>query len=361
MGVWDAAVTGAHKRRDKMVKERDEKINLQELVNEEEPEDQDEEEESEGEVLDDESGEEVTEPPSEGEGEEKEEAPSINIDDLSNRLSEMEKANMGLRKAVSSIRSEKQALAAKLEQLTEILATAKQQREEQVEEEPIPKIQVEVTEDGEVYLDPAKLAPVLNKVVQPIEQQTVYTRQQIDEMGKQQEIQRSINNVVSKKPEYSEAFQDILTSYNTMIETAKNYISEQGADPGIINNTDMAARVLYNTDFEKQLNEKNLSIDDMILLDKTTDPSLFSLRLERVMEKMSASKQKKVPQDKGSINVNELDKIANKKANLVGKRATPSHDEENLSLDNIANGLSVMDLVNMPDQKFNELLNVAEE
>ena len=64
MGVWDAAVTGAHKRRDKMVKERDEKINLQELVNEEEPKDQDEEEESEGEVLDDESGEEVTEPPS---------------------------------------------------------------------------------------------------------------------------------------------------------------------------------------------------------------------------------------------------------------------------------------------------------
>ena len=124
-----------------MTKEKDEKINLEELSNDEEP--QDEEILDEEEVLDEESGEELTEPPSEEEGDEKKEEPSsINIDDLSNRLSEMEKANKGLRKAVTSIRSEKQALAAKLEQLTEIHTAAKQQREEQAEEKPLPKIKV---------------------------------------------------------------------------------------------------------------------------------------------------------------------------------------------------------------------------
>ena len=178
-------------------------------------------------------------------------------------------------------------------------------------------------------------------------------------MNRKRGIQDSVNSVVSKKPEYSKAYQDILASYNAMMETAREYVSEQGTDPSIINNADIAARVLYDTEFEKQLNEKNLSIDDMILLDKTADPQLFSLRLERIMGKMSSSTQN---QGKRTINdTRELDKIASKKANLVGKRAASSPDDSDLSLDNIANSLSIMDLVNLPDKKFNELLNVAEE
>lgn len=303
-------------------------------------------------------------PPAEKDADKGEQEKTINIDDLTSKLEELERANKGLRDAIVNIRTEKQTLAAKLEQLSSMLMSAKEQRQQQLggdgeTQQKMPdKIKVEVTDDGDLYIPPEVLDQYLKQKVQPLEQTVNSATQNVTQIQRTQQIQSLVNSVVERDPSYKEAYQTMLEAYKEMQDRAKMMALEKGLNPDyVLSNIDAIAAMTYGTEFEKKLNAMGVDVDDIVALDKTADPMVLPTRLERVLKRIAKRRNKG---KEGNTDVENLDKLANKPTNLTGKRSSPPPSGE-VTLDNIANTLSALDLLRMPDEKFNKLLEAAEE
>lgn len=361
-----AAVTGVIKQEVKKVmpkkKKKDESV-MNVLENEEMEEEDAEDEES----LEAEEGEEEESgtPP-----EEKDKQP-VDIETLQSKIQEFEHSNKGLRDAITSIRAEKQALAAKLEQITDTLAAIQAMRQEGAAGGQQPAngsagqaltqkgIKVEVTEDGEIYIPPEEITNLFKQQTKPIHDTVAMATQSVEQLRQQSELQSAVNNVLQKDDAFAPSYNALMSMFKEVSREAVNRAVEKGLDPKAVADADVAAELLYDTPIEKSLQEKGLSLDDLVALDKSSNVRVFAKRLERVLGKMTKGASQGGQKAAGQGGSENLNKIASKQNNLTGVKSAPP-PSEGTTLDNMANTLNAMDLLNMPDDKFNKLLKAAE-
>ncbi len=154
--------------------------------------------------------------------------------DLKARLDELETANAGLIKSLSSQRGIRQDLQAQLDDIRAAINEAKGETNT-ASETPQPdlsKIPVEFDTEGEMYIDPKYLQNTTNPVVAGLQEELNTIKQSIDQYRGQQYEAQQLNNLLNERDGYAEAYKQVSEAWKYMKdEVFDSFIARKGIAP----------------------------------------------------------------------------------------------------------------------------------
>jgi hypothetical protein len=260
---------------------------------------------------------------------EKEPDPDPRITALETKIQDLEKSNQGLLgKGVAETKA-RQAVEARLSQMTDFLARLKANSEatsEQAEVQPALKFKgfkVEMTEDGEAYVPDEIIQEHVNRIVKehlkPIESsiKNVTNRTAFDDS--RTATTTALNQVLSENEAFPVAYKSVNEAWNELVRmTANQYdgkLPPPKADPWI--------NAVIGTPVEQAFKAKYpaLDVSDLILAYGSDNPKIWATKMRGLLT-VSVSRET-TPKGEGKNEKGipkEVKELASKPNNLAGAR-----------------------------------------